>query len=126
MFNSLSCIKIVFEISAVTQFKCVQALLEKLNHVPLFFHCFLALQVPGHNVGANGQAADDAAAQHPADPAPDGQIPAHPNEAGNQGHDPELDDEDEDDDGEEDEEEEEEDEEGREEDAGDANNGGQG
>lgn len=83
-------------------------------------------QVPGGNIGANAQAAaDGGAAQHPADPAPDGLAPANPQEAGNPGDEAELDDEEEDDDGEEDEEDED-DEEGREEDAADANNGGQG
>ncbi len=86
----------------------------------------MILQVPGGNVGVNAQAAADAAAaQHPADPAPDGLAPADPHEAGNHGDEAELDDEEEDDDGEEDEEEED-DEEGREEDAADANNGAQG
>ncbi len=81
------------------------------------------LQAPGGN---NGQAAaDGAAAQNPADPAPDGLAAANQHEAGNQEDEAELNDEEEDDDGDEDEEEED-DEEGREEDAADANNGGQG
>lgn len=89
--------------------------------VILFY--LMILQDPAGN---NGQAAaDGAAAQDPADPAPDGLAPANPHEAGDHGDEAELDNEEEDDDGEEDEEEEE-DEEGREEDAADANNGGQG
>lgn len=89
-----------------------------------FFYC----QGAGGNAAVNGPAAGDAAAaaQHPADPLPDGMAPANPNEAGNQGDEAELDEDEEDDDGEEDEEEDDEDEEGREEDAADANNGGQG
>lgn len=82
------------------------------------------IQVPDGNNAVNAQAAADAAAAQPLDPAADVLAPANPHEAGNQRDGAELDDDDEDDDGEEDDEEEEE--EGREEDAADANNGGQG
>ncbi|KAM3850522.1 E3 ubiquitin-protein ligase MARCHF6-like [Diretmus argenteus] len=80
-----------------------------------------ANQDPGGNVAANAQAAADgpAAPPPPADLAPDGLAPDHPQEAGNQGDQAEQENEEEDDD------DEEEEEEGREGDAADGNNGGQ-
>ncbi|TNN77286.1 E3 ubiquitin-protein ligase MARCH6 [Liparis tanakae] len=81
-----------------------------------------ANDVPGGNVGVDAQAA---AAQQPADGAPEGQAPANPNDAGNQGGVAGLDNEEEDENREEDEEDDDDDddEEGREEDAAEANNG---
>ncbi|XP_056277580.1 E3 ubiquitin-protein ligase MARCHF6-like isoform X3 [Pseudoliparis swirei] len=81
-----------------------------------------ANDAPGGNVGVDAQGA---AAQQPADAAPEGQAPANPNDAGNQGGVAGLDNEEEDENREEDEEEEDDDddEDGREEDAVEANNG---